>query len=323
MIRAKSIGLALTVAMIAGLGLTAGALAAGETLVFVAGPQGNVLWEQVIPMWEQDTGNKIKFTDVPRENFDAFLKARIAAGSQIDVIMYDPLFHLDYFEHGIPADITEAFSDPGYPNLKEANFKAGALDFKRMAGHIYFIPLNLIMTLYYYNKDIYQEYGIQPPARYEDEVQIADKLDGTGIIPMAYAGKEIWWNPMMFYRYIPMVTANNSDAFTKATIRGDIKWTSPFYIRALELLKGEMDDGVLTPESLGLDYDTLTTIFVQDRVATIYQGTWFYSEQLKAAREQGFNLGVTPIPSVSPGHGQPCGSADVNLSIYSGTDYME
>lgn len=311
------VGLVLTVVFVLSLGLSSMGLAAGKTLVFIAGPQGNVLWNHIIPQWEQATGNKIKFTDVPRENFDAFLKARIAAGSQIDLIMYDPQFHLDYFRRGIPADITGAFSDPQYPNLSEDRFKEGALDFKRMAGRIYFVPLNLIMTLYYYNKDIYQEYGITVPSKIEDEAQIATKLSGSGIIPMAYAGKEIWWNPMMFYRFLPMLTAGHSSAFTKATVRGDIKWTSPFYVRGLETLKWEMDQGILTPESLGLDYDTLTTIFVQGKVSTIYQGSWFYSEQLKTAREEGFNLGVAPIPALSPGLGQPCGCADVNLSVYS------
>ena len=297
--------------------------AAGKSLVFVAGPQGNVLWKQLIPLWEKETGNKIEFIDVPREEFDAFLKSRIAAGSQIDLIMYDPQFHLDYYRRGIPEDITSAFSDPKYPNLREERFKKGALDFKRMAGKIYFVPLNLIMTLYYYNKDIYESYGITVPKTIEEEEQMATKLAGSNIIPMAYAGKEIWWNPMMFYRFIPMLTANNSAAFTEATVRGDIKWTSPLYIRGLKLLKWEMDKGILTRESLGLDYNTLTTLFIQGKVATVYQGTWFYSEQLRPSLPPDFKLGVAPIPSLAPGFGQPCGCADVNISVYSQSNNKE
>jgi|GEM_PF-3118687 len=313
----EKIILVLSIVLLIGISFSNLSYAAGKTLVFVAGPQGNVLWKQLIPQWEIETGNKIEFMDIPRENFDAFLKSRIAAGSQIDLIMYDPQFHLDYYRRGIVEDITNAFSDPQYPNLREDRFKKGALDFKRMAGKIYFVPLNLIMTLYYYNVDIYQKYGIAVPKTIEEEEQIATKLAGTDIIPMAYAGKEIWWNPMMYYRFLPMLTANNTTALTEATIRGDIKWTSPFYIRGLELLKWEMDKGILTPESLGLDYNTLTTLFLQGKVATIYQGTWFYSEQLKPSLPADFKLGVAPIPSVAPGYGQPCGCADVNISLYS------
>lgn len=297
--------------------------AAGKSLVFIAGPQGNAFWEQLIPQWEKETGNKIEFINVPREEFDAFLKSRITAGSQIDLIMYDPQFHLDYYKRGIVADITNAFSDPKYPNLREERFKKGALDFKRMAGKIYFVPINLMMTAYFYNEDIYEKYGIEVPKTIEDEEQIATKLAGTEIIPMAYAGKEIWWNPMMYYRFIPMLTANNATAFTEATIRGDIKWTSPFYIRGLKLLKWEIDKGILTKESLGLDYNTLATLFLQGKVATIYQGSWFYSEQLKSSLTEDFHLGVAPIPALAPGYGQPCGCADVNISVYSKTENME
>ncbi|MCX6089116.1 MAG: ABC transporter substrate-binding protein [Candidatus Atribacteria bacterium] len=309
--------LILSIMLVIGLGLSCTCFAAGKTLVFVAGPQGNVLWKQLIPQWEKETGNKVEFMDIPREDFDAFLKSRIAAGSQIDLIMYDPQFHLDYYRRGIVEDITNFFSDPKYPNLREERFKKGALDFKRMAGKIYFVPLNIIMTLYYYNEDIYQKYGITVPKTIEDEEQIATKLAGTDIIPMAYAGKEIWWNPMMFYRFLPMLTADNPSAFTEATIRGDIKWTSPFYIRGLKLSKWEIDKGILTRESLGLDYNTLTTLFLQGKVATVYQGSWFYSEQLKPSLPADFKLGVAPIPSVAPGYGEPCGCADVNLSLYS------
>lgn len=298
-------------------------LAAGKTLVFVAGPQGNVLWEQLIPQWEEKTGNKIEFINVPREEFDAFLKSRIAAESQIDLIMYDPQFHLDYYKRGIPADITNAFSDPKYPNIREERFKQGALDFKRMAGKVYYIPINLMMTVYYYNKDIYEKYGIEVPKTIEDEEQIATKLAGTDIIPMAYAGKEIWWNPMQYYRLLPMLTAGNSTEFAEATIRGDINWTSPFYVRGLEIMKWEMDKGIFTKESLGLDYNTLTTLFLQGKVATIYQGSWFYSEQLRPSLTEDFHLGVAPIPSLSPGIGQPCGCADVNVSVYSKTENLD
>lgn len=298
-------------------------LAAGKTLVFIAGPQGNVLWEQLIPQWEEKTGNKIEFINVPREEFDAFLKSRIAAESQIDLIMYDPQFHLDYYKRDIPADITNAFSDSKYPNIREDRFKQGALDFKRMAGKIYYIPINLMMTVYYYNKDIYEKYGIEVPKTIEDEEQIATKLAGTDIIPMAYAGKEIWWNPMQYYRLLPMLTAGNSTEFAEATIRGDIKWTSPFYVRGLEIMKWEMDKGIFTKESLGLDYNTLTTLFLQGKVATIYQGSWFYSEQLRPSLTENFHLGVAPIPSLSPGIGQPCGCADVNISVYSKTENLD
>lgn len=314
----RKVALALTVAFVVSLGLSSASLGAGKTLVFVAGPQGNLLWEQLIPQWEKQTGNKIEFTDFPRKDFDALLKARIVAGRQIDLIMYDPQFHLDYYRRGIPEDITNAFSDPEYPNLSENRFQEGALDFKRMAGKIYFVPINLMMTLYYYNKDMFEKYGIAIPNTYEEKTQVVTKLSDTDVIPEIYPGKGLWFNPIMLYHLLPMLTANNSDAFTKATARGDIKWTSPFYKRGLEILKWQMDSGILTREALGMDYDTSATIFLQGKVGMLMQGTWMYGEQFKPL-PPGFNLGVFPIPAISPGFGQPCGCSDVNLSVYSGS----
>ncbi len=286
-----------------------------KTLVMVATPQGKILYDKFVPKYEKKTGIEVKLTIIPRDKFDAFLKSRLASGRQLDVIAFDPQFILDYTRLGILADLTNMLGDPQYPNLREERFKEGALDFKRVAGRTYAIPYNVYMGFYLYNKGIFDTYGITVPMRFEEMLQIKEKLTGTNIMPTAYPGKQIFWNPFMFYTLLPMVMNNNAGEFTKATIRGDIKWTSPFYIRAMKLLKWQMDTGIIARESLALDYDTLATFFLQGKIAAVHQGAWFYTEQLKGNLPSGFELDVFMPPAIAPGFGQVVGCTDVLVGI--------
>jgi len=298
--------------------LSFAAMAQDQEIVMVATPQGDKIFETIIPQFEAaNPGVTVKYTSLPREQFDAWFKTRINAGSDIDIVMLDPQFFLDYWKNGFLADLTFAFDDPAYANLKRDRFVGGALNFKEMNGQIFNVPMNLIMTLFYYNKGIFEKYGIPVPKTYEDLLTVKEKLAGTSILPMAYAGKELWWNPMMYYALLPMYTENNAQGFTKETLRGERKWTDVEYVDALKKLKSLMDDGILTQESLGLDYNGLISMFVQGGIATVYQGTWFYAEGVKPAMPEGFDLGVFPIPAIEgKGFGQPCGCTDVALSIY-------
>lgn len=312
--------LVLTTAIVLGLM----AVANCKTLVMVASPQGKILWDKFIPKYEKISGNKVKITIVPREQFDAFLKARLASGKQLDIIAFEPQFILDYYTRGILADLTGMFEDPRFPNLREERFKEGALDFKRMPGRkTYALPINVYMSFYLYNKTIFEKYGIPIPKDFKGLLTIKKKLEGTDILPIAYPGKQIFWNPFQFYTLLPMVTANYGNEFTKATVRGDIKWTSPFYVRAMELLKWEMDMGIITPESLGLDYDTLATFFLQGKVAAVYQGAWFYTEQIKGQTLEGFEVDVFLPPAIPPGKSQVLGCTDVLVGLNAKTANFE
>ncbi len=293
-------------------------MAADNKIVMVATPQGDKIFETIIPLFEEaNPGITVQYTSLPREQFDAWFKTRINAESDIDIVMLDPQFFLDYWKNGFLADLTYAFKDPAYSNLKRDRFVGGALNFKEMNGKIFNVPMNLIMTLFYYNKGLFEKYDIPVPETYSDLLTVKEKLEGTSILPMAYAGKELWWNPMMYYALLPMYTDNDAQEFTKGTLRGDHKWTDVEYVDALKKLKSLWDDGILTQESLGLDYNGLISMFVQGGIATVYQGTWFYAEGIKPAMPEGFELGVFPIPSIEgKGFGQPCGCTDVALSIY-------
>jgi raffinose/stachyose/melibiose transport system substrate-binding protein len=296
-----------------------------KTLVMVASPQGKIIWDKYVPEYRKRTGIKIDITVIPRAEFDAFLKSSLAARKrQLDIIAFEPQFILDYYTEGILADLTNALKNPKFRNIKEDRFKDGALDFKRMPGRrTYAIPLNLYTTFYLYNKKIFNKYNIPVPKKMEDFLELKRKLEGTNIYPLAYPGKDIFWNPFYFYTLLPMVTANNANELTKATVRGDIKWTAPFYIRAMKILKWEMDEGIMVKESLGLNYDTLASLFLSGKIATVYQGGWFYTEQIKLYAPPDFEVGVYLPPVISPGKSQVLGCCDVLVGVNAKTENYE
>lgn len=284
-------------------------------LVMSGTPQGDPFWSQIIPAFTELTGIEIEASSRPREEFDAQYKAARAANAQIDLVALEPQYFLDYYKNGFLEDLTSLFDNPQYPNLKRSDFLDGVLEWKSIQGAPYTVPYNLVMTLLYYNKDIYSEYGIEPIQTYEDYGRLADALGQTNVAPLLLPARDIFWLPMEFFNLISPLTDNNATQFTIDTILGNVKWTDPVYAEAGTIFKSWWDKGVIPESSLGIDYNGLAAGFVQGQGATVYQGSWFYVEGIKQVASPDLPLDVFAVPGVNGKKGQPNGVADVELSV--------
>lgn len=292
-------------------------------LVMIGTPQGDPFWSQIIPAFKVKTGIEIQSSSRPREEFDAQYKAARAANAQIDLVALEPQFFLDYYKNGFLQDLGGILDNPQYPNLKRTDFLAGVLDWKSIAGKPYTVPYNLVMTLLYYNKDLYSKYGIEPAKTYEDYEEIKAKITDRSVSPLMIPAKDIFWLPMEFFNLISPLSDNNATQFSIDTILGKIKWTDPVYMQAGTIFKSWWDKGIIGQNTLGIDYNGLAAAFVQGQGSTVYQGSWFYVEGVKKVATPDFPLDVFAVPGVNGKKGQPNGVADVELSVDTSSQHKD
>jgi trehalose transport system substrate-binding protein len=137
-----------------------------------------VVRDEVIPIWEERTGNKVNIAEIPPEDVPTTLQAQQAAGTvEIDVIAQDnvalaPLISLDLVE-----DLTP------YQDQLPSEIYGYLTDQMTFDGKLLFVPYRGNVQISYYNTAVFDELGLEPPTtidEYEGVCQALYDEYGTG-----------------------------------------------------------------------------------------------------------------------------------------------
>jgi arabinogalactan oligomer / maltooligosaccharide transport system substrate-binding protein len=86
--------------------------------------------------------------------------------------------------------------------------------------------------------------------------------------------------------------------FVESTIKGQVRYDSPQWIEAFQIIADLSTSGVLLAGSGATDYATMQQLLLQGKAAMTYNGTWLLG-QLQAGTPSGaFELHVAPLPLV-------------------------
>ncbi|MGB3904474.1 MAG: extracellular solute-binding protein [Anaerolineae bacterium] len=130
-----------------------------------------VVRDEVIPIWEDRTGNTVNIAEIPPEDVPTSLQAQQAAGAvEIDVIAQDnvalaPLVSLDLME-----DLTP------YQAQLPAEIYGYLTDQMTFDGKLMFVPYRGNVQIAYYNTKVFDELGLEPPTTIEEYQAVCQAL---------------------------------------------------------------------------------------------------------------------------------------------------
>jgi raffinose/stachyose/melibiose transport system substrate-binding protein len=262
-----------------------------------------------------DVSNVVWDAQGPIEEATTRLMTAHLAGEPIDLIACaaNPT-NGTYVRRGVVRDIT-AEIEPFQDRIDPA-----ALAAYTVGGKIYGVPISTLSTsTFFYNVDVFEELGITPPTTYEEFQAAAQTLSDAGYIPVLHQGKNPWMWPMWFFETSSQ-TMDDPIAKTESNLRGETKFTDPEDVAALAAIGQFVQDGIVDPNSLTVDWDGMRSAFATQQSAIYYGGTWelpWLAENVKD-----FTYGVFPFPKLpdaaaEPRHG---GGPDNGICIYSGID---
>ncbi|MFN8590605.1 MAG: extracellular solute-binding protein [Thermomicrobiales bacterium] len=217
-----------------------------------------------------------------------------------------------YVRRGVVKDITADIAD------FQDRIDPAALGAYTVGGKVYGIPISTLSTsTFYYNVDVFKKLGIEPPQTYEDFKAIAKTLTDAGYIPILHQGKNPWMWPMWYFETSSQTMADPI-AKTESNLRGETKFTDPEDVAALAAIGQFITDGILSKDSLTVDWDGMRSAFATQKSAIYYGGTWelpWLAENVKD-----FTYGVFPFPKMEGAAGEPRhgGGPDNGICVYSG-----
>ncbi|MFG1942474.1 ABC transporter substrate-binding protein [Nonomuraea sp. NPDC048826] len=114
--------------------------------------------ERLVKAYNSSHRNQVKLTVIPTDNYQPRIAAAAGAKQLPDVFAADVIFVPNYTSQGLFLDVTDKIAAlPFKDGLAPSHMKLGTLD-----GRQYTLPHTLDLSVWFWNKDLYEKAGLDP-----------------------------------------------------------------------------------------------------------------------------------------------------------------
>jgi len=268
---------------------TSGGKSSGATEVLFwapfSGPDGPNMKKIVEEYNKSQDKYKVKFQIVPQSEYyktvDLAFNGKQAAP---DVLILHGDQIVNYSKKGVLKNLDEIMGDV----VKREDYHPNALKGAEVDGTLYGIPLDIHPLMFYWNKDLFKEAGLdpeKPPTTREEFIEYAKKLTNLDKQQYGYVVPTLW--PQQFI--LPTIVYQNGGELMKD---GKINYTSPEVVEALQFQHDLIFKHKVSPKDVQQDGEL--TLFLQGKNAMHLNGPWMMNQ----FEESGLNYGVAPVPQL-------------------------
>jgi raffinose/stachyose/melibiose transport system substrate-binding protein len=188
-------------------------------------------------------------------------------------------------DNGLLLDLTPYVKQRGWDQKFDMDMN---LAYNPWPGQVYGMAYDLVTIGAYYNKDIFQELGLEQPATWEDLQAVITTLKDNGYTPFATAGMDAW--PLDHYFYaLAHLTTPYEEIEKVWRVQPDGDYTHPGFVEAMTILKDWIDQGYFNEDFMAIGNADAVDLFSTGQTAMFIAGTWNTSSILQNADfEPGF-----------------------------------
>ncbi len=244
---------------------------------------------------------------VPLQNDPFKLQIRTAMGAGDPPCVFPswgggPLY--EYEQAGQVIDLTDYMMADNYVE----HFLPASLSNVTFDDKIWGVPVeNTAVAVFYYNKDIFGRYNLEPPTTWDELVAVSQTLIDNGVVPFSLANKTKWTSSM-YYMYL-VDRIGGPEIFQAAANRlPGGTFEDPAFVQAGEMIQDLVEMGAFIEGFNNLDYDTGQSRMpvYAGEAAMELMGTWEIAN-FKAENPEFYesSLGFFAFPAVEDGVGDP------------------
>ncbi|SEH41609.1 carbohydrate ABC transporter substrate-binding protein, CUT1 family [Halobacillus karajensis] len=235
--------------------------ACGEDSSSSAGGNG----KKVLEFWHIDPGEKeeiykeavarfeekhpdvtVKVLRIPNDAYKQKLSVAMSGGNPPDVFnSWGGGWLKQFVDQGKVLDVTD--------DVDASRFNELALDNSTFEGSVYGLPLGLSTDVVFYNKEIFDQYGLEEPKTYEEWLDIIDTLNENEVIPIALANKTKW--PGAYYLMNFASRIAGPELFDSAFHREGKGFDDEAYVQAGEYIQEMVKKDAFNEGFNGVPYD--------------------------------------------------------------------
>ncbi len=234
----------------------------------------------------KESGITVDIKTLPFATMRTVLQTQLRSGDGPDVINWGsgPGFGGALADAGMLLDLSDAYEKNGWDVY---DFAKETVTSDEM---VYGVPGELETIGVYYNKDMFDEMGLEEPQNLDDLEAAAAAAKDAGVTGMAAPDKEGWEGG----HYLSMALASEAGPEQMLSIiNGDESWDSPAVVSAFARWEGYNKAGYLSESPTSVDYDTGIAQFWSGDSLMLPTGSWLVGELDDNAD---FEVGYIPFP---------------------------
>ncbi|HZY77085.1 MAG TPA: extracellular solute-binding protein [Jatrophihabitantaceae bacterium] len=246
-------------------------------------------FKQVGALAKQQIGSNLDPVGYTDENtYQAFIKASLRTKVKPDLFTWATGGQLkSLVDQGAVADTSKVWQDA----IDKGYLTRQLEPYYTINGKQYCVPLNVAYWGMFYNKHVFDQYGLQPPKTWDDFQNILTTLRSHNVTPM-YQTSTLF----SFVWFEQLLAGSDPDTYN-ALATGKAKYTDKPVVDAMKMWAQEEKDGDFTDPSVKTQPQALLK---SGAVAMVPFGTWFNTSMTGEGEKPGTDYGFFVIPNVNP-----------------------
>ncbi|MBM7553441.1 extracellular solute-binding protein [Thalassobacillus pellis] len=283
------------------------------------GPSEKALLDAVKRFEDSHEGVNVEVVRQENDPYKTKLSVAMGGGTPPDVF------------HSWGGGWLEKFVDAGQvkdisSDIDTSAYLPSALTPATFDGKNYGAPLAMDIVPVWYNKDMFEKYGLEEPKTYEELLNIVKTLKENDIIPFSIANKSKW--PGSFYYMYFAERIGGPELFSEAFNREGRGFDAEAYVKAGEKIQELVKMGAFPDGFNGMNFDTGQSrqLIYAEKAGMIIQGNWMLGTtraDMPAFEEK---LGFFLFPSIEGGKGSRqdiVGGVSPVFSVAEKTEYPD
>jgi raffinose/stachyose/melibiose transport system substrate-binding protein len=283
------------------------------------GKRKEIIEDTIKKFMEQHPDVEIEAVQIPNDPYKTKLSVAMGGGNPPDI------FHSwggGWLKQFVTANQVLDLTD----KIQTDSYLPAAVGAATFNAKVYGAPMALSVVPFFYNKEIFAKYQLQPPQTYQDLLAIVDKLKKENIIPIAMANQTKW--PAAFYLMYFAERLAGPEIFNEAFERTGRKFDDEAYVKAGQMIQDLVKRGAFNPGFNGLNYDSGQSrqLLYTGKAAMEMQTASYINNVRAESPDFEKKLGIFPFPMVEGGKGNisnVVGGVSPVLSVSAKTKYPD
>jgi ABC-type glycerol-3-phosphate transport system substrate-binding protein len=161
----------------------------------------------------------------------------------------------------------------------------------------YAIPIDMMNIQIFYNKRLLAQLGVdpeQPPTTWEEFLALGPKLKEHEFSGLASGWAELWLIDCFATSYAVHLMGREK---VEATLRGEVPYTDPDWVRVFQLFEQLRDSGVLAEGIVTMGNKRAEQLFANEQAVFAFNGSW--GVNVYQGMNPDLDYGVMMLPAIA------------------------
>lgn len=236
----------------------------GQKLTFLVNQSHNVGAQFLASRFNEKTGAVVEIVTVHYTELDEIILGSRDTGIDYDLFMPWYIFLGKLVDEDILVDLTDFIGDNREVLQTEDYLETFYDSFTQYKGRRWGLPFDGDVHALFYNKVIFDEYGIEPPVTWDEFKAVSEKITELGVEKGIY-GSSVMAEPNPYILCSVFMNRLNAHGISVLTSDGKPNLDSEESIAALESLLQDIDSAM--PKAREMGFQASVDAFLTGRVA--------------------------------------------------------